>query len=114
MDVQSLTDDADEVLDGVYLSQLACGDRGSVQHFRIEPGALVDVHSHEHEQIGWVSTGELVFTVGEEEYIVGPDTSYAIPGDTPHAAENRGDVDVVGIEVFSPPRPSPPWAGDGE
>ncbi|MFC7130697.1 cupin domain-containing protein [Haloferax chudinovii] len=114
MDVQSMTDDGEEVLDGVHLAQLAAGRQGSVQHFRIESGALVGTHSHEHEQIGWVSSGELLFTVDGEEYLVGPNTSYVIPGGVPHSAENRGEVDAVGIEVFSPPRLTPPWEGDDE
>lgn len=115
MDVDSYEErDAAEVLDGVHLAQLAAGDRASVQHFRIEPGAVVDTHSHEHEQLGFVNAGELVFTVDGEERIVGPDDSYAIPADEPHAAENRGDDVVIGIEVFAPPRETPPWAEEGD
>lgn len=112
MDVRSFAGDADEVLDGVHLAQLVAGDRASVQHFRIEPGTTVDTHSHKHEQLGWLVAGELVFTVDGEEHHVISDDSYAIPGEEPHAAENRGEVDAVGIEVFAPPRPTPPWAGN--
>lgn len=56
MDIAGKSDsDAPEVLDGVKLAQLAAGDRMSVQHFNIDPGALVVDHSHEHEQAGYSS-----------------------------------------------------------
>lgn len=111
MDVDSYDErDAVEVLDSVHLAQLAAGDRASVQHFRIEPGAVVDTHSHEHEQLGFMSAGELVFTVDGDERVVGTDDSYVIPADEPHAAENCGDDVAIGIEVFVPPRETPPWA----
>lgn len=110
MDVTPLAaDSATEAIDGVHLAQLAAGERASLQHFRIEAGAVVDTHEHHHEQIGWLAAGELIFTVDGEEVVVGPDESYVIPGGEPHAAENRGDVDAVGVEVFAPPRAKPPW-----
>jgi quercetin dioxygenase-like cupin family protein len=115
MDVDSYdVREAVENPDGVYLSQLAAGDRASVQHFRIEPGAVVDTHSHEHEQLGFVNEDELVFTVGGEDRVVAADDAYVIPADEPHAAENQGDEAVIGIEVFAPPRESPPWHEEGD
>jgi quercetin dioxygenase-like cupin family protein len=101
--------DAVEATDGVYLAQLAAGDRMSIQHFRIDPGATVPKHSHEHEQTGFVYSGALTFVVDGEEVVVKEQDSYAIPSDEPHAAENRGDTPVLGIDVFSPPRLDVPW-----
>jgi len=113
MDVKGLDDvDGTEVMDGVNLAQLAAGDRMSVQHFRIEPGGLVDDHSHEHEQTGFLFGGSIVFTVDGEEYHIEAGDAYAIPGGAVHAAEVRGDETAVGVELFSPPRPNPPWADD--
>jgi quercetin dioxygenase-like cupin family protein len=99
-----------EVLDGVHLTQLAAGERMSVQHFHIEPGARVSEHSHDHEQTGYVFAGTLTFEVGGEELPVSANDSYAIPGGEPHAAENRGEEPVVGLDIFAPPRLDPPWA----
>ena len=113
MDVVGSDDSAaPEVLDGVELAQLAAGERMSVQHFDIGPGAVVGEHSHEHEQAGYLFEGELVFTVEGDEHRVEAGDSYAIPGEAVHAAENRGDEAAVGIEIFSPPRTDPPWADD--
>lgn len=113
MDVAG-TDDSDsaEVIDGVELAQLAAGERMSVQHFDIGPGAVVDDHSHEHEQAGYLFSGELLFVVEGEEYPVGEGDSYVIPARAVHSAENCGDDPAVGIEIFSPPRSTPPWADD--
>lgn len=110
MDVDPLADaEIAEPLDNVNLAQLSAGERMSIQHFRIEPGGRVEEHSHHHEQAGFLFSGEVVFIADGEEHTIHPNTSYVIPGDEPHAAENRGDEPAVGIEIFSPPRLNPPW-----
>ena len=98
-----------EAVPGVDLAQLAVGDRMSVQHFTIEPGATVPDHSHPNEQLGFLVTGEMAFTVDGERIAVEAGDSYVIPSDEPHSAENTGDEPAVGIEVFSPPRENPDW-----
>ncbi|SDM58113.1 Cupin domain protein [Halogranum gelatinilyticum] len=105
-------DDVDTVaaIEGVHLTQMAAGEKMSVQEFVIDPGAAVEKHDHPHEQTGYIVEGTLTFVVdGEEEIVVGPGDSYVIPGEEPHAAENRGDETVVGVDIFSPPRTNAPW-----
>ncbi|WP_439027401.1 cupin domain-containing protein [Haloarchaeobius sp. DT45] len=104
--------DPTEAVDGVHLSMLAGGERMNVQHFFVEPGSTVPEHSHPHEQAGFIYEGTLTFLVDGEEYHVSAGGSYSIPGDEPHAAENRGDVPVKGLDIFSPPRENPAWQGD--
>jgi quercetin dioxygenase-like cupin family protein len=104
--------DAVEVVPGVHLSQLAAGESMSVQGFYIEPDAVVPEHSHHHEQAGYVAAGTLTFVIDGETYPVAAGDSYVVPGDVPHSAENRGDVPVEGVDVFSPPRTDPDWAED--
>jgi len=99
-----------EVVDGVHLTQLAGGSEMSIQAFHVEPGATVPEHDHHHEQAGYVTSGTLTFLVGGEEFAVGAGESYVIPGDEPHAAENRREDPVHGIDVFGPPRTDPDWA----
>ena len=101
--------DAVEAVDGVHLAQLAGGEAMSIQHFEIESGARVHEHDHPHEQTGFIYEGELTFLTDGTEVVCGPGDSYAIPGDQPHAAENRGDDVVRGVDVFSPPRENPAW-----
>ncbi|WP_338729718.1 cupin domain-containing protein [Haladaptatus sp. DJG-WS-42] len=113
MDAVSLSDsDVVEAIDGVHLAQLAAGEKMSVQHFHIEPGAKVPEHSHPHEQTGYVTKGTLIFLVDGEEISVSAGESYVVPGGEPHAAENRGDVPVDGLDIFSPPRLDVPWMED--
>lgn len=98
-----------EAVDGVDLTQMAAGERISIQHFVIGPGETVPEHSHEHEQAGYLTEGALTFLVDGEEVVVEAGDTYVIPGDEPHAVENRGDVPAEGVDIFSPPRTNPPW-----
>lgn len=99
-----------EVVDGVHLTQLAVGDRMSVQHVRMEPGAVVPEHDHPHEQVGYMYQGTLTFVLTDgTEVAVAAGDAYQLDGGEAHAAENRGDVDALGIDVFSPPRANPDW-----
>lgn len=100
-----------EPVEGVRLALLAAGEAMSVQEFRIEPGATVPEHSHPHEQVGYLSEGRLTFVLEDgEEVLIEAGESYRFAGDEPHAAENRGEKPVEGIDVFSPPRTDPDWA----
>lgn len=99
-----------EAVDGVHLAQLAAGEATSVQHFCIEPGATVPAHDHPHEQAGFIYEGELTFLLEEGETTVAAGESYVLAGEEHHGAENRGDVAVVGVDIFSPPRIDPDWA----
>lgn len=105
--------EAVEALEGVYLSQLAAGERMSVQHFSIEPDTTVPEHGHHHEQSGFVYEGALTFHLEDgSEVTVEAGDSYDLAGHEVHAAENRGDVPAKGVDVFSPPRTNPDWAED--
>lgn len=115
MEVESLDDENSvEAVPKTHLTQLAAGERMSIQHFHIEPGAVVPVHSHPHEQAGYITQGEFTFLVGDEddpeEVVVGPGDSYVLAGDEVHGAENRGTEVVRGVDIFSPPRTDPDWA----
>ncbi|WP_435359446.1 cupin domain-containing protein [Haloarchaeobius sp. DFWS5] len=101
-----------EAVDGVHLAILAGGEGMNVQHFVIEPGATVPEHSHHHEQAGFVYEGTLTFIVDDEDVLVAAGDSYSLRSDEPHAAVNRGDVPVRGVDIFSPPRENPDWQED--
>jgi len=98
-----------EVVDGVHIAPLVTGERTSVQHFHIEPRAVVLEHSHDNEQVGFVAQGAFTFFVEGEEYVIGSGESYYVPAGEPHEAENRTDEPVRGIDVFSLPRAEPDW-----
>jgi quercetin dioxygenase-like cupin family protein len=101
-----------EAVEGCHLTQLAAGERMSVQHFHIETGATVPRHSHEHEQTGYIVRGTLTFLLDGEEHGIHPGESYVVPAEEEHGAENRSETPVEGVDIFSPPRENPPWAED--
>jgi len=111
MDV--VTTDAFEEVEaepGVFLAQLATGDEMSIQHLRMAPGAVIPEHSHHHEQVGFVYEGRQTFVLeGDETVAVEPGESYHLKSHERHGAENRADVEMRAIDVFSPPRPNPDW-----
>ena len=108
--VSARTVESAEPVEGVHLTLLAAGEHANIQHFRIEPGAVVPEHSHPHEQLGYVVSGTLTFAVDGREVAVEAGGSYRFAGHEPHGAENRGTDAVEGIDIFSPPRTDPDWA----
>jgi quercetin dioxygenase-like cupin family protein len=102
--------DPTEAVEGVHLAILAGGENMNVQHFEIEPGAVVPAHSHPHEQAGYLTNGTLTFILDDEERELEAGDSYSIPGEEHHGVENRGEEVVRGVDIFSPPRENPDWA----
>lgn len=99
-----------EVEPGVYLAQLSAGEEMSIQHLRMDPGGRVPEHSHHHEQVGFVYEGAQTFVLEDGVAVtVEPGESYRLESHEVHAAENRGDGELLAIDVFSPPRPNPDW-----
>ncbi len=68
----------------------------------LEPGAVVDEHSHPHEQLGLVVDGVLVLRIDGVEHRL-PAGHYQIPGGVPHAALAEGGLCRV-LDVFHPVR----------
>ena len=102
--------DYEEASPGVSLADLAAGEKSSMKHWRIDPGATLPVHRHDNEQIGFLISGELVAVLEDEEVKLSPGDSYAFESGELHGAENRGSEPAIGIGVLSPPRSSPEWA----
>jgi quercetin dioxygenase-like cupin family protein len=68
-----------------------------------EPHAVVEVHSHPHEQVGIVLQGRAVFTIGGEEKTLGPGEVFLIPGNVPHKVVAL-DEPFKAADVFYPIR----------
>ncbi|MDQ3547617.1 MAG: cupin domain-containing protein [Chloroflexota bacterium] len=91
-----------EPVAGIRMSVMV-GGRMMANWVRIEPGAAVPTHAHEHEQIGLVLEGEILMTIGDETRALVPGHAYTIPGNLPHAAV-AGPQGCLVIDIFSPPR----------
>lgn len=101
--------EVEEVAEGVFLGDLATGERAAMKHWRVDPGATLPAHRHHHEQIGYVIRGELVAVVEGEEVLLEPGDSYRFVSNEHHGAENRGTEPAVGIGILAPPRGRPEW-----
>jgi quercetin dioxygenase-like cupin family protein len=73
----------------------------SVVHF--EPGSVVPIHSHPHEQMGMMISGRLEFTIGSVTRILGPGDQWRIPGGVPHTVRAFEEA-AVALDVFHPVR----------
>lgn len=90
---------------GVNLDSLAVGEKSMVTKMNYVKGNFADLHTHPHEQCGYVISGKYRLIVECDEridVIMHPGDTYAIPGDTPHSFEVLEGGEVV--DVFTPHR----------
>ena len=83
--------------------QTACGSEMMLSLVEIQPGAVVEAHSHPHEQVGIVLEGEARFIVGDEERVLGAGDMYVIPGNVTHRVIAL-DAGLKALDVFHPVR----------
>lgn len=67
------------------------------------PHAVVEEHSHPHEQMGLMLEGEALFIIGGEPRTIGPGGMWRIPGGVRHKVI-AGDRPVRALDVFCPIR----------
>jgi unsaturated pyranuronate lyase len=90
------------VLDKVRRKTLVYGEKTLLTEFRLEKGAALPEHRHPYEQTGYLVSGRIDLTIGDETHRVDPGGSWCIPGNVAHRAVAHEDS--VAIEVFSPVR----------
>ena len=90
------------VFKGVSLDSLAVGEKSMVTKMNYVVGNFADIHTHPHEQSGYVISGRYEMTIDGEKYELLPGDSYAVPGNVPHSFKviKGGNV----IDVFTPIR----------
>jgi quercetin dioxygenase-like cupin family protein len=69
----------------------------------MEPHAVVDEHSHPHEQVGMVLEGRVVFFIGGEEKTLQPGDMFRIPGGVRHRVRVLDQPARV-LDIFNPIR----------
>lgn len=90
------------VLPGIQRKTLVHGEHTLTTEFRMNAGSALPVHSHPHEQTGYLVSGHIRLTIGDEPFDVTPGSSWCIPGNVVHRAEILANS--VAIEIFSPVR----------
>ena len=89
-------------LDGIEQKTLVHGDNTLMVEFLLQKNAVLPLHSHPHEQTGYLIKGRIRLTVGADVHEVMPGDSWCIPGSVLHSAEIIEES--VAVEVFSPVR----------
>jgi quercetin dioxygenase-like cupin family protein len=79
------------------------GQQMLVSLVELQPRAVVEPHSHPHEQMGVLLEGELTFTIGGQTRTLRPGDMWRIPGGVVHSAV-AGDALTRAIDVFHPVR----------
>lgn len=79
------------------------GDSMMLSLVEFEPHAVVEEHSHPHEQMGLMLEGEAEFIVGGQSQIVRAGGMWRIPGGVVHKVI-AGDKPVRALDVFHPIR----------
>ena len=98
-------------LDQVKAFELAAGVTGRplfgagamLNLIEFEPGAVVPLHSHPHEQLGIVLSGMQALVVDGVPHELGPMEAYVLPGGVEHSAYCGPDGALV-LDIFNPVR----------
>jgi quercetin dioxygenase-like cupin family protein len=79
------------------------GDAAMLNLIEFEPGAVVPLHSHPHEQLGIVLRGMQALVVEGVAHEMGALQGYVLPGNVEHSAYCGADGALV-LDVFCPVR----------
>ncbi len=89
-------------IDGIEMKTLAYGDKTLLTRFHLKKNAELPLHSHPHEQTGFLVSGKIELIIDGDSYLAEPGDTWTIKGDVDHQAKIIEDS--VAIEVFSPLR----------
>ena len=82
---------------------LVTGESCQLVWAKFEPGGTYALHSHPHEQMSVMISGQMRLTVGDEVRDIGPGDMWYAPANVQHGGEILGDKPVVFIDVYAPP-----------
>jgi quercetin dioxygenase-like cupin family protein len=89
-------------LPGIRMKTLCYGARTLMTEVALKQGSVLPLHSHPHEQNGYLVKGHIRLRIGEEEHDVAAGDSWCIPGGREHGVVTLEDS--LAVEVFSPVR----------
>jgi quercetin dioxygenase-like cupin family protein len=79
------------------------GENAMINLIDMEPGATVPLHSHPHEQLGYMIEGEVVLTVAGVDHTLRPGDAYTLAGGVEHGA-TAGPAGCRILDIFHPIR----------
>lgn len=87
---------------GIRMKTLVYGEKTLFAEFQLTAGHVLPRHAHPEEQTGYLVSGCIRLSVGEEVRMMRPGDAWCIAGNVEHGAEIVENS--VAIEVFSPVR----------
>ncbi len=90
------------MLPGLTRRTLAQTQNLMVCEFTFEGGVTIPIHSHPHEQVGYLVSGHMVMTIDGKKYELYKGDSYCAPSNIPHGAFSL-EPSVI-VDTFNPPR----------
>lgn len=81
----------------------AAGEKLMLSWVELEPGSVVERHSHPHEQLGMLIEGTVEFEIGGETQMLKVGDMWRIPGGVLHRVV-AGDRGAKALDVFHPVR----------
>ena len=87
---------------GIDQKTLVYGAKTLMAEFLMKKGAILPRHSHPYEQTGYLVSGRILLSAGNEIVDCRPGDSWCIPMNVEHSAEIPEDSVVV--EIFAPVR----------
>ena len=90
------------MIEGVEATPLF-GEGAMLNVIEFEPGSVVPLHSHPHEQLGICLRGLEILIVDGVEHPIGPMEAYVLPGGVEHEAR-CGPEGATVVDVFQPVR----------
>jgi quercetin dioxygenase-like cupin family protein len=91
-----------EMLPGVFRRTMTAGDKMMLVEVHMDEGAVVPMHTHPHEQTGYLASGRCRLQIGDDVRELQPGGCWMIPGDVPHEATAL-EASVF-VDIFAPPR----------
>ena len=85
-------------------ARLVAGDRLMTLLGRLEPGTVLPLHRHPHEQLTYVLEGTAHLQIGDEGRDLGAGDGAMIPGDVLHGIVRVGPTGCAILEVYTPLR----------
>lgn len=90
------------MLPGLTRRTLAQGQSLMLCEFKFDAHVEVPIHTHAHEQVGYVVEGHVEMTIGGEKFELRKGDSYCAPSNVPHGAHTL-EPSVI-VDTFYPPR----------
>ena len=90
------------IFPGVHIRSCA-GEKLMLSYADLEPHAVVEEHSHPHEQLGMLLAGRAIFYIGDEQKTLQPGDVWRIPGNIRHRVVALEEP-VKAIDIFYPIR----------